>query len=143
MKSISAASKPASSFRGWMQSTGQTSTQALSFVPTQGSQMIYATRRRQYNSGNSSASALIALFWLTATVSAQLNGPWRESPAFVTLFAPAGERSASYHAYISPLDLDATLSRLTGDATLVRTPGAWTPRAAAPADAFGQAGRYD
>ena len=43
MYSISAAANSASSFRGWMQSTGQTSTHAVSFVPTQGSQMIYAT----------------------------------------------------------------------------------------------------
>jgi hypothetical protein len=43
MYSISAAANVASSFRGWMQSTGQTSTHAVSFVPTQGSQMIYAT----------------------------------------------------------------------------------------------------
>src|SRR6266850_333993 len=31
------ASKAGSSLRGWMQSTGQTSTQAVSFVPMQGS----------------------------------------------------------------------------------------------------------
>src|SRR5262245_31832490 len=43
MYSISAAANSASSFRGWMQSTGQTSTHAVSFVPIQGSQMIYAT----------------------------------------------------------------------------------------------------
>src|SRR6476659_3465484 len=43
MYSISAVSKSASSFRGWIQSTGQTSTHAVSFVPMQGSQMIYAT----------------------------------------------------------------------------------------------------
>src|SRR4030095_9417846 len=43
MYSISAAVNSGSSFRGWMQSTGQTCTDAGSFVPTQGSQMIYAT----------------------------------------------------------------------------------------------------
>src|ERR1700722_5172112 len=31
-----------SSFRGWMQSTGQTSTHAVSFVPIQGSAITYA-----------------------------------------------------------------------------------------------------
>jgi hypothetical protein len=31
-----------SSFRGWMQSTGQTSTQAVSLVPIQGSAITYA-----------------------------------------------------------------------------------------------------
>src|ERR1051325_5093254 len=43
MNSCSAAANSGSSFRGWMQSTGQTSTQAVSLVPTQGSQMMYAT----------------------------------------------------------------------------------------------------
>ena len=33
---------PSSSFLGWMQSTGQASTQALSLVPIQGSAMTYA-----------------------------------------------------------------------------------------------------
>jgi hypothetical protein len=105
--------------------------------------MIYATRGRQYNSEIRVLPALVALFLLSGTLSAQLAEPWQESPAFVTLFAPAGDRSAAYRAYISPLDLDATLSRLAGTATLMRTPGAWEPHAAAPADAFGQAGRYD
>ena len=40
--SISADSNSGSSFRGWMQSTGHTSTQAESLVPMQGSQMMYA-----------------------------------------------------------------------------------------------------
>src|SRR5262249_10964755 len=44
MNSCSAASNSGSSFRGWMQSTGQTSTQAVSFVPMQGSVMVYVTR---------------------------------------------------------------------------------------------------
>src|SRR5947199_10829014 len=39
MYSIVSPSKLASSFRGWMQSTGQTSTHAVSFVPMQGSAM--------------------------------------------------------------------------------------------------------
>src|SRR5712664_168423 len=36
------ASKAGSSLRGWMQSTGQTSTQAVSFVPMQGSAITQA-----------------------------------------------------------------------------------------------------
>src|SRR5439155_12756052 len=40
--SIVAASNSASSFFGWMQSTGHASTHAVSFVPTQGSQIMYA-----------------------------------------------------------------------------------------------------
>src|SRR6185436_18878960 len=67
MYSISAVGNSGSSFRGWMQSTGHTSTQAVSFVPTHGSQMMYAIyliilgvaapgnppaqRRRDYNPG--------------------------------------------------------------------------------------------
>src|SRR3954465_4201778 len=37
MYSMVSSANPASSLRGWMQSTGQTSTQAVSFVPTHGS----------------------------------------------------------------------------------------------------------
>ena len=141
MYNISVDANAGSSLRGWMQSTGQTSTQALSFVPTHGSQMIYATRGRQYNSRTLGTTAVLLL--LSGVLSAQLGEPWRESPAFVTLFAPAGPRAGAYTAYVSSLDLDATLSRLAGDATLMRTPGAWEPRTLAPTDAFGQSGRYD
>jgi hypothetical protein len=44
---------------------------------------------------------------------------------------------------VTTLDLDTVLRRLTNDATLLRPPGAWTPRAVLPVDAFGQAGNYD
>src|SRR5580692_5951784 len=42
MKSCFTPSYSGSSLRGWMQSTGQTSTQAVSFVPMQGSAITYA-----------------------------------------------------------------------------------------------------
>src|ERR1700733_5665044 len=42
MNSWSASPWPASSFLGWMQSTGQASTQAVSLVPIQGSAITYA-----------------------------------------------------------------------------------------------------
>ena len=42
MKSIGDCSNSGSSLRGWMQSTGQTSTQAVSFVLIQGSVMMKA-----------------------------------------------------------------------------------------------------
>src|SRR5580693_5796687 len=42
MKSCFTDSCSGSSLRGWMQSTGQTSTQAVSFVPMQGSAITYA-----------------------------------------------------------------------------------------------------
>ena len=41
MKSCFASSNPSSSLVGWMQSTGQTSTQAVSLVPMQGSAIQY------------------------------------------------------------------------------------------------------
>src|SRR5258705_12652423 len=66
MNSCCADSKSGSSFRGWMQSTGQTSTHAVSFVPTQGSVMIYATQfswsgsRRRGGAGADLAGAAFA-----------------------------------------------------------------------------------
>src|SRR5438132_9644323 len=41
MKSIGDCSNSGSSFLGWMQSTGQTSTHAVSLVPMHGSAMMY------------------------------------------------------------------------------------------------------
>src|SRR4029453_14750074 len=43
MYSISTVANSGSSLRGWIQSTGQTSTHALSLVPIHGSVMMYAT----------------------------------------------------------------------------------------------------
>ncbi len=67
---------------------------------------------------------------------------WTEAPAFVELFAPAAHRGA-YRAAVSPEGIDAVLAALADDPALVRTPGAWTPQRAAPADAFGRSGSYD
>ena len=75
--------------------------------------------------------------------TAQVGEPWRDAPAYLPLFAPAGARGAAYRIFVSPVDLDTTLRRLEADGSLVRAPGAWQPRPALPLDAFGQAGRYD
>jgi hypothetical protein len=83
---------------------------------------------------------------LSAALAAQTGtpgAPWREEPGYLPLLAPAGERSAAYRAYTSPLDLEATLRQLESDTTLARGPGAWQAQSMLPADAFGQAGRYD
>jgi hypothetical protein len=48
-----------------------------------------------------------------------------------------------YRAAVSRLGLDEVLRGLAGDPSLVRTPGAWTPRTQLPADVFGRGGRYD
>lgn len=85
----------------------------------------------------------LLLLLLSATAAAQEPVTWREAPGLVAVFGPAGPRAASYTAYVTTLDLDTVLRRLTHDVTLLRPPGAWTPRAVLPADAFGQTGTYD
>src|SRR5688572_30324633 len=126
-----------------MQSTGHTSTQAASFVPMHGSQMIYATAGK-YNSEVRVRPLIVACLLLSGLApAAQVGAPWRESPGYLSLLAPAGGRDTAYRIYVSPLDLDAALRSLDADATLVRAPGAWQPRPMLPADAFGRAGRYD
>jgi len=85
----------------------------------------------------------LLLLLLSVAPAAQEPVAWREAPDLVAVFGPPGPRAASYSAYVTALDLDAVLQRLTGDATLQRPPGAWTPRAVLPADAFGQTGAYD
>ena len=67
---------------------------------------------------------------------------WRDTAAHLDLFAPAAHRG-DYRADVSPLDLDAVLQALAADPALLRVPGAWTPRAQLPADAFGRSGTYN
>jgi hypothetical protein len=144
MNSISADSKSDSSFLGWIQSTGQTSTHAVSLVPTHGSQMIYATEVSRNNSlqpesivrrlGTPTAAALclvsvclisaclIPARAVAAGAGASLRahppaqGPadWRDAPEYVALFTPATV-AGFYRAYVSPLPMDAVLRILGGD----------------------------
>jgi hypothetical protein len=110
-----------------MQSTGQTSTHALSFVPMHGSQMIYATVPKYI--------ALLLLLVPPTPVLAQPDAVrWREAPEFVRLFGPAGERSTAYRAFVTALDLDTVLERLGVTLQI---------RELLPLDAFGQTGGYD
>ena len=44
---------------------------------------------------------------------------------------------------VTPLGLDAVLRARAADPSFARGPGAWSPRARLPADAFGRSGRYD
>ena len=67
---------------------------------------------------------------------------WREAPGYLELFAAAAHR-ADYRAAVSPLGLDDVLRALADDDTLIRAPGAWSPRSQLPADAFGRGGAYD
>jgi len=70
-------------------------------------------------------------------------GAWQESPAYLRLFAPTGARAAAYRIYVSTLDMEMLLRRLAADPSLLRPPGAWSPAAFLPSDAFGQTGGYD
>lgn len=140
-----------------MQSTGQTSTQAVSLVPTHGSQMIYATTISRINPLQPksiarwlvTAAAAAACLGATVPAAAQraaqpgtTEPPGTASPAHVALFAPTAH-AAAYRAYVSPLTPEALLSTLADDPAAVRTPGAWTVRRDAPLDAFGRSGPYN
>ena len=65
-----------------------------------------------------------------------------DAPAYLDLFAPRAHRDA-YRAGVSPLPLDAVLTALADDESLVRTPGAWRARPELPQDAFGSSGSYN
>lgn len=144
-----------------MQSTGQTSTQAVSFVPTHGSQMMYATlmpskpkadwKPRSITRAGVGVLAVGALLACTdlrsaaqapAGPSTWLRAGWREAPQYVELFAPPARRAA-YRAYVSPGGLEATLKELLADPGVLQPPGAWTARAVIPYDAFGLSGSYN
>jgi hypothetical protein len=68
--------------------------------------------------------------------------PWREAPEYVPLFAPLAHRE-NYRAYVSPVGLDETLTRLLADPAVQRPSGAWEPRSMIPFDAFGRTGSYN
>ena len=106
-----------------------------------GSQPSSITRRR-------AGLALVAAVLACANLRSQIQfksgdqATWREAPAYLDLFAPKTHRSA-YRAYISPLDLQATLAQLLADPGVLHPPGAWTPEAMIPYDAFGLSGSYN
>jgi len=74
--------------------------------------------------------------------SAPLRTSWREAPEYVRLFAPPAQQAA-YRAYVSPVGLEATLKAITADPAVLHPPGAWTPQAMIPYDAFGLSGSYN
>lgn len=130
-----------------MQSTGQTSTHALSFVPMHGSQMIYATHVSRQNplTAQSISRSLVAALAAAVSLSsgsAQSDAPWRDAPEYVALLAPAGHQDA-YRAMVSPLAPDALLPILEIGLSLLKAPGAWAAHTAGAFEAFGKAGAYD
>ena len=88
-------------------------------------------------------TALLVLLALGRAASPPAGEGWRAAPEYLPLVAPARPRGAAYTAYVSPHGLDAVLEQLRDSSVLLRSPGAWEPRALLPADAFGQTGRYD
>jgi hypothetical protein len=68
--------------------------------------------------------------------------PWREAPAYLTVFVPRGHRDA-YRAYRSPLSLDETLRALLAEPGVERPPGAWQVQTVTPFEAFGRTGSYN
>jgi hypothetical protein len=74
--------------------------------------------------------------------STPLRAGWREAPEYVRLFAPQRQADA-YRAYVSPLGLEETLAQISADPAALHPPGAWTPQAMIPYDAFGLTGSYN
>jgi hypothetical protein len=68
--------------------------------------------------------------------------PFTDAPDYLPLFAPRLQR-ATYRTAVSPLGLDAVLTSLAADESLVRSPGAWQPRSEPAQDAFGDGGDYN
>jgi hypothetical protein len=79
---------------------------------------------------------------VSAGPSTALKAGWREAPQYISLFVPQTQRAA-YRAYVSPLGVEATLQQLADDPAILRPPGAWTPQAMIPYDAFGLSGSYN
>lgn len=86
-------------------------------------------------------SLAAAAVWLVSP-AAQMGVDWRDAPAYVALFAPAGHREA-YRALTSPLSPAELAGRLDAALTLLKAPGAWSTRQPPPLDAFGRSGPYD
>jgi hypothetical protein len=89
-------------------------------------------------------AAMLTCTVLRSQIQFKSGGPtgWREAPGYLDLFAPKTQRSA-YRAYVSPLGIEATLKQLLADPALLHPPGAWTPTAMIPYDAFGLSGSYN
>ena len=111
---MAAAAKVGSSLRGWMQSTGQTSTHAVSFVPTHGSQMMYA----------------IVLVMIC-------------DPALTALFTPLHPRVGRYEVCTTPDPIERVVAEWA-DPTLDGIPHTYGRiETLEPLEALGGAGAYD
>src|SRR5438477_386350 len=115
-----------------MQSTGQTSTHAVSFVAMHGSQMIYAivkagTRPDMHTYDTRDMAGLKGPACLVAALLSC-------NPALTALFTPRHAQTGQYEVCTTP-------EPLSDVARAGWTVGA--PEDASPLDAFGAAGSYD
>jgi hypothetical protein len=107
--------------------------------------MIYATPlsspRGKYNPRVRAGLAAAGLVLMALAAAGQTRPQWREAPEYLQPFAPAGDRASRYRAFVSDADIETVLkdSGLAGTSSS----GMWIPVPTTPADAFGQAGRYD
>ena len=118
-----------------MQSTGQTSTHAVSFVPMHGSQMMYATAFIIPKRGREGFFAALIVWVVLSgapTVSEQkpLPTPFCD-PALARLFAPRAALAGRYEVCADPRPLAEI------------APPEWTVEALEGLDAFGTAGAYN
>jgi hypothetical protein len=88
------------------------------------------------------AAAALAAVLVAAGTSLRSAAAWRDAPDYVLRVAPPAHRAA-YRAFVSPSSLEVVIAALADDASLVRVPGAWTPRTETPLDAFGRSGPYN
>jgi hypothetical protein len=98
-----------SSLRGWMQSTGQTSTHAVSFVPTQGSAITYAI------------GTLLRGYQLLKNNS-RLPFAWKVS---VYIIKPAGSQAGSFSQKVYHGSINASLFGIVAFAWRGTLPAAW------------------
>jgi hypothetical protein len=133
-----------------MQSTGHTSTQAVSLVPMHGSQMIYATTisSKPWQVGSITRRtalpvAVLVLWACTELPSAPpQGGRWKEAPEYLSLLTPPAYRSA-YRIFISPNGFEETVQYFLTDPPSLHPPGAWQATTMSPYDAFGLTGGYN
>ena len=71
-----------------------------------------------------------------------MSAPWRDAPAYVSLFAPVNRR-ASFSAAISAAPLESVLADVAQDGMAVHAPGSWQPRGESATDTFGTAGLHN
>ena len=104
-----------------------------------------ATFAFRATASTASTGIVVAVALLVCTdlrPTAEPRAGWRDAPEYVRLFAPQAQQAA-YRAYVSPLGLEATLKEITADPAVLHPPGAWTPQAMIPYDAFGLSGSYN